>query len=56
MTRPWGLWLFANAAAVLLGVATGWFDVSIQGTLLACGVTAVFMPVISGYEMEAAHG
>lgn len=56
MARPWQLWLIANGTAALLGLATGWFDVSIQGTLVACGVTAVFMPLMGGYEMEVAHG
>lgn len=56
MARPWRLWLFANAAAVFLGVATGWFTVSIGGTLVALGASAVFMPLMGGYEMEVAHG
>jgi len=56
MTKPWTLWMLGNGAAVMLGLATGWFDVSIQGTLVACGVTAVFMPWMGGYEMEVAHG
>lgn len=56
MTRPWGLWLFANGAAVLLGLATGWFDVSIQGTLVACAASSLVLPLMGTLKKEGAHG
>lgn len=40
MTRPWGLWLFANGAAVLAGFATGWWEAGFQSTVLAGAISA----------------
>lgn len=56
MTKPWTLWMLGNGAAVMLGLATGWFVVSIPGTMVACAATAVFLPWMSDYSKEAAHG
>ena len=48
MVKSWRLWLLGNAAAVGFGLLTGWWDVTIQTTLVACVGSAFVMPWIDG--------